>query len=113
MNPIGQTVFRSLVVFSEWFPSFGDNASLAADVAAVNNGATLGIDVYHKAAADAGNGALLVAFPVINAPGVTKQTATGVKELVRYRFTVGGPGVNPDEWVHFRMLEPAWFNTSG
>ena len=68
-------------------------------------GVTLLVTVEHKNNEDL----LFVplgAFPPILAVGVTPLALTGIKEQVRFTYTVAG--AVPTDAAHFAMLAPAW-----
>jgi len=66
---------------------------------------TLDIDVEHKNMDDTGF-TLLGSFTQLNAAGVGSLNESGIKEQVRFKYTVGG--AQAYSYVHFNMLAPAW-----
>ena len=113
-----QVLFRGCIVFSPWYPRGGDNCRQTMEIVHVS-GATLKVELFTKNKEDAGDGANADAAgtPVditSNTAGRTTQewlsrSTIGLKELVRYKFTV--TGTNAFDWVLFRMLTPQWFNS--
>jgi len=112
----GQLLFQSSTVYSPWFRRGGDHARFTLEVIEAGS-ASITVELYTKAADDAGDGTALGAgtplFSSVSAVGRTTaeflSTANdGMKDLVRYEFTVTGSGTN---WILFRMLDPVWFDS--
>lgn len=100
---IGQTVFAGSYL-SPWFPRQGDSAVFAAEVLARDASATLTVTVQHKNKAEADSAALSAGVTNgINTVSVGTALGTQLKELVRFSYVVSG-----SNWVHFRVLPPAW-----
>jgi hypothetical protein len=73
----------------------------------------LSVHLFHKAAEDAGDGTDVNGGITISASAVGRTTATewsGLKDLVRYRFTLTSGGEEPSSLL-FRMLPPSWFDS--
>jgi hypothetical protein len=102
---IGQTGMSGLIAYSPWLQRGGDAAMFVADALGIGGAGTLDIDVEHRNVADTAS-TTLVSFPAISAVGVVTANASGVKELVRFKYTFGGPSAS--DWVHFRMLATVW-----
>ena len=77
----------------------------SCDVLQVGTAGTLDIDVEHKNP-DEVNFMLLGSFTQLTAAGVGTKDLTGIKEQVRFKYTVGG--TQAYSFVHFNMLAPAW-----
>jgi hypothetical protein len=100
-----------IVVDSPWFPRQGDKIRYTLDlVQAV--GATIQVGILHKNSEDTGDGGAAVStITATSTLGRTGQEfATGLKELVRYQFTVKATGSPLPGYVLFRMLPPVWFD---
>jgi hypothetical protein len=69
-------------------------------------GLILNIAVETKNTEDPAFGPPLAVFPGIVAPGVTPLVVTGLKEQVRFAYTIAGG--TPLDAVHFNMLAPQW-----
>ena len=67
----------------------------------------LTVEVYHKNSDDTGSGALASGTAIKTSGGRSSSTWGGLKELVRYRYSVKGAA---DQYVMFRMLSPVWFD---
>jgi hypothetical protein len=116
----GTLIFQGTTVFSPWFPRGGDFVTVTAELIA-KSGGTLKIELFHKNANDPGDGANVdtagtpksITFnnptpPVRTSTDWAKSaTIAGLKELVRYKFTMTGSG---SEWMLFRMLPPVWYD---
>lgn len=106
---VGTTLLRldGLPYFSPQFGRGGLSATFACDLMQLPTGAgiTLDVVVEHKNAEDTAF-APLVAFPTMSAPGVQPVAASGIKEQLRFVYTVGG--ANASDAVHFNMLAPQW-----
>ncbi len=102
-------------VYSPWMCRRGDFLRATLDLVKANSATSLGVRLYTKNETDTGNGIEVDSTLFINknTPGrVTQEwgsnTGTGLKELVRYRFTcLGAPS---GSWVIFRMLAAVWFD---
>ena len=107
---IGQTIFMGSYFVSPWFPRKGDAAMFAAEVLAAG-GATLTFGVQTKNSEDvdtapsAASTGTIVSSSAIGAGAIGTIAASGLKELVRFAYVVGGTTA---QWVHFRVLPPAW-----
>lgn len=97
---IGQTVFAG-TYYSPWFPRRGDAAVFAGEVIAATG--SMMLNVEHKNSEDADSAAAVLGSAIISS-GVGTVSVTGMKELVRFKYFVGTSG----NWVHFRVLPPAW-----
>ena len=101
-------------VFSPWFPRGGDNLRATLEVVKRGTAATVTVRVFTKNTEDTGDGTDADSVTIAGgAPGRTvAEWATGaskgVKELVRYKFTVSG---NAADWTLFRMLPAVWFDS--
>lgn len=106
---LGQTVFGGTYL-SPWFPRQGDGAVFGVEALAVGPSGTLTLGIQTKNREDtdtaptgASSGTLGQSNPM-TAAGVGTVAVTGMKELVRFYYVVAGVG----QWVHFRVLPPAW-----
>jgi hypothetical protein len=104
---IGQTLLAGTYL-SPWFPRQGDAAVFSAEVLAIGASASLQVGIQTK------NSEEVDAAPPSGSLGVTGTfttatigtvSVTGMKELVRFYYLVGATN-----WVHFRVLPPAWRN---
>lgn len=102
-----------VVIDGPWFGRKGDMIDYTVDIADVLN-ATISVALIHKNTEDTGNGAATGStIAATSTIGRTDQEFTsGLKEMVRYRFTVvcedEVPGLG---WILFRMLPPVWFDS--
>ncbi|MHC5063705.1 MAG: hypothetical protein ACYTG5_07010 [Planctomycetota bacterium] len=105
---IGEVIFEGYQSFySPWFPRGANVAKFSIEVFAIT-GMTLSWEVETKNSEDVDSSAVQVgSTQTETAAGVsTTSKFTGFKELVRYKFKTGAtPSL---DWVHFRMLNPAW-----
>ena len=103
---VGITLLKSAT--SYYSPTFGRGglgAIFSCEVLMVGTSGTLDIDVEHKNAEDTTFSPLGV-FTQFTAAGVDIKNLTGIKEQVRFKFTIGG--TQAYSFVHFNMLSPAW-----
>ena len=104
---IGQTVFAGSYC-SPWFPRQGDGAVFSGECIANSSGSmTLAIqtknrDEVDKPYSDATYGTIATSLSMTGGT-VGTVSASGLKELVRFVYSVAGTG-----WVHFRVMPPAW-----
>jgi hypothetical protein len=91
--------------YSPQFPRGGNAAVFAAEVLNLSTGAGLDIIVQHKNS-DETSWTTAGTFASIGAADVETLEVTGLKEEIRFRYSVTGN----DEYdaVHFNMLAPAW-----
>ena len=107
---IGVTIHNGLTAYSPWFPRQGNAATFAMEVIGIS-GATLTVTVHTKNTEDADNSGTQAATggsfsAVTTAPQQPVKRNYDLKELVRFQYVVTGS--NAYDWVHFRMLPPAW-----
>ena len=105
---IGQTLMKASVpYYSAWFPREGNAATFVLDCLGIS-GASLTVNVMHKNYGDIDYPVDQVAgaFSAVSATGTSTRRLTGLKELIRFEYNVVGS--NSYDWVHFRMLRPAW-----
>lgn len=90
-----------------WFSRQSDAATFVAQTLHIGTNCRLVVTVEHKNIEDADSAAATVAtFSTISAVGTSVQSATGLKELVRFVYTVST--TSGTDWVHYRMLAPIW-----
>lgn len=90
-----------------WFSRQADAATFVAQTLHIGTNCRLVVTVEHKNIEDADSAATTVAtFATISTVGSTVQAATGLKELVRFVYTVSSN--SGTDWVHYRMLAPIW-----
>lgn len=104
----GETVMNGLQVASPWFTKGADNAYFLFELLDKTTNGTMTIYVVHKNAEDSGNGDALTSI-TLSSVGRTHVLATGLKELVRFGFDVGGSSAS--DWCNFRVLGSVWFDT--
>lgn len=92
--------------FSPEFGRGGMRAICSARATHVAGSGTLTITVQHKNSDDTAF-ADLAAFSVFSATGTDQLEITGMKEILRFKFEVGGPGATSA--VAFMMTAPQWF----
>ena len=105
-----QLLLKGSTVLSPWFPRQGDNLIITLEIVARAD-TTTKVEVYTKNQEDTGDGSLH-AGGNINRNTVgreSKEYVGGLKELVRYKFTITGTA--DDDWSLFRMLMPVWFDS--
>ena len=108
---IGQYLPVGSDVYSPWFPREADNAIFTFETIDKDTASSpdLTVKVYHKNTETAGPGAELTAASAFASIDSTKYESgrfTGLKEMVRFKFSVTG------SWVLFRMLQPTWYDTA-
>ena len=106
---IGQTVFGG-TFYSPWFPRQGDSAVFTAE--SINSFGTLTFKMQTKnreqadSAASYVSGASSSIYGTINTGSfIGTAMGTALLELVRFEYTIASATSN---WVHFRVLPPAW-----
>ena len=97
-------------VYSPWMARGGDQIMYVLDLVDAQ-GAKIRVDLLTKNTEDTGDGTVVSTITATNTLGRTpKEYTTGLKELVRYKFTAIA-----DEaaigFVLFRMLSPVWWDT--
>ena len=97
-------------VYSPWMPRVSDNARFTMDVVWMFSG-TLKVEIFHKNSEDTGDGQLTDGSMSRTTIGRTTGEWTGLKELVRYRFTITPTLIGTPARVLFRTLQPCWFDT--
>jgi hypothetical protein len=84
------------VLDSPWFERLGASGTFTCDTIDIGGSGTLDIVVEHKNRADTAE-STASAFSTISATGLASHTATGLKELVRFRYNIDG--VADTDWV--------------
>jgi len=106
-----QYLFKDSLVFSPWFDRGGDTMRFTADVVSMTADARLRVQTYTKSAEDFGDGDLVNTFTTTaGALGRYADEASGLKDLVRYRFRTLKTGGNRGDRVLFRMLTTIWID---
>jgi hypothetical protein len=75
---------------------------------AVPGAGLLTVTVWHKNREDSGPGTEITTGWTSLATGFKSLQVDGLKELIRFEYTVGG---GEGSWVIYRMLQPTWFDT--
>ena len=105
---LGRTLIGSASAYhSEWQTSAGVAATFVLDVMAIaaNTTFTVEIETKNLDETDAQSASIEELAPVSTTGPVTAN-GTGVKQLVRLKYTVGGTGSM--RFVHFRWLRVSW-----
>lgn len=106
----------ALSFYSPWFPRQADNLRVTVDVVG-RVSSQLTVRVFTKNNEDTGDGTdadvgtSIVASATGRASAEWTSGTAGLKEMVRYKYTVQSTGTGATDWVLFRMLSPVWFNT--
>ena len=100
-------------VYSPWFARGGDNIRCTVEVLEVlDSFSQLTVSLYHKNQEDTGDGSALTGSQSRSSAGLIEREWTGLKELVRYKFSVESTDSPAgDAWVLFRALSALWFDT--
>ena len=117
----GQLLFpgaagAALSFYGPWFSRGGDNLRVTVDIIQ-RVSSQLTIRVFTKNSEDTGDGSDADVGTSIVASATGRATAewtsgtAGLKELVRYKYTVQSTGTGAGDWILFRMLAPVWFDT--
>lgn len=91
--------------FSPTFPRGGLAAVFAIEVLAIMASTSLNCTVQHKNIEDT-SWTTLVTFSAMGSTGVTTASATGIKEQLRFVFSVSG--TNATDAVYANVLAPMW-----
>jgi len=109
---IGQTLLKGATVYSPWFPSQADAVTFALEVIGLSTNGVVTVTIQHRNTDTVESSATTEASQIsLNAVGILSGRYTGIKELWRMKFDCTG-SITLD-WVHFRMLTPAWESTAG
>ena len=107
-------VAPTLTLYSVWVPRGGDNLLLTVESVA-NTGAFVGVQLVEKNRNETGDGTTIAGAIKFNGTtGRTTRTWLGVKEQVRFKFTLdpgGGVAAGSCGLLLFRCLMPTWFET--
>jgi len=104
---VGTTIFRldGNAFFSPAFPRGGEAAVFTVETTHVSSSPTFDVTIQHKNQDDT-SWADLASFTSITAVGTSTKDVTGIKELVRLKFTFTTTGA--DDAVHIIVPAPAW-----
>ena len=109
MSLLGQSVIGSLETvekYSPWFSSGSDAATFLLQIQHQMSGVSITVTIQHKNTEEADSAATTAAtFSSASGIGTYAKAASGLKELVRFRFDISA---SSDAWMHFRMLPPIW-----
>jgi hypothetical protein len=106
-------------VFSPWMPRGADYGIFIVDVdnfSASSADFVLTVDIVHKNSEDAGNGTTAGTITVASNNWASDTTnflttvTTGLKELVRYKFTLEHSTGSGTNFAIFKMRQPQWFD---
>ncbi len=112
MPLIGQTVvgddqLPAATYYSPWFSRGSDAATFFLQTLHVSTNGQVIVTIEHKNMADADSAASTAAtFSTASAVGTIGMAATGLKELVRFKYAVSAS--SGSAWLHIRMLPPMW-----
>jgi hypothetical protein len=102
-------------LYSPWMERQGDLMALILSMDQFLGAPTLKLDVFHKNSDETGDGTATGATITVAASVVPGSTiASGLKELVRYKFTVlpSTESGTDGDWCLFRVLDPTWFDAA-
>jgi len=99
---------------SPWFERFGDSATFSCQVVALSVATRLTVVIESKNYGDTDAGVTAGGTITFMAIGVAMARVAGLKELVRFKYTVDFYKSPHDTSgvAHFRALPPAWENNS-
>jgi hypothetical protein len=105
---VGRTLIGSGSNYhSPWQAARGNSARFTIETIAIGASTTFDVTVQTKNRNETDAQAAAVDdIPSITSTGISAVNGSGVKELVRLKYTVGGAGSM--RFVHFRWLEVAW-----
>ena len=102
-----QYLFKGNAVYSPWMPRQADNITFSAEVVARTSGSSLTVALYEKNKEDTGDGSPVASASfTISSETSDSYTASGVKEMIRYKYSAAGTGAS--DYVLFRSLDPVW-----
>jgi hypothetical protein len=105
----GQYLFHNVAVYGPWMRRQGDGIRAIGELIAQNTG-DVDVTVLTKATDESGDGTAVSGTLSLDTVGtVQSQEFTGLKDLVRYKFTA--TGTTAAHYALFRMLEPIWFDS--
>jgi hypothetical protein len=104
---VGTTIFRldGNAFYSPAFPRGGEAAVFTVETTHVSSSPTFVVTIQHRNEDDT-SWADLDTFSNITAVGTSTKDVTGIKELVRLKFTFSTTGA--DDAVHIIVPAPAW-----
>jgi hypothetical protein len=112
MPIIGDFLISGDAGYTEWFHRGGSYAYFLAQIILIST-ADVTIDIYHKNAEESGPGTFKESFSAgaYTTVGIKEKLSSGLRELVRLKFTVTvtGGGQGP-AWTRIRMLPPVFFD---
>ena len=111
MPVVGQTLFNGATVYSPWFmrEKKATAAIFLAYVIDAGSGGIVTIDVFHRNSEDTNTGGAALGNVVTNqgsSSTVQHSNITGLKEMVRLKYTVGG---DTGGWVHLAVPSPIFY----
>ena len=111
MAVMAQTLMNGAVIYSNWIERGGDNAIMYLELVDKGGSGTLAVEFYTKNYDDTGDGGTSIgSISATGSADLHSVTLTGnLKELVRYKITVGGSG---SDWIACRYIGAVWYNTA-
>ena len=104
---IGQSLASTQTVYSPWVDRMSSEARFYLDIIAVMSGVRLDVVIQHKKRTEADSAASTIATCTqITTTGIKEVSASSLRELVRFKFTVTDAGSMA--WIHFRVMPTIW-----
>ena len=92
--------------YSPSFPRGGLAGTFAVDVTHIRGLSAFDISVEHRDETDTSFTGAAVSFTTITAAGHSEVDVTGLKQILRFKYTLTGS--NDYDGVHFFMQVPSW-----
>lgn len=109
---IGRLLLVGTTAYGMWRDSPGAAVTFINEIYALGSSAKLTVTVQTKEPDEADSAAVAATNGTMSnlaAVGVTKQRATALKQLYRYKFEITADAGGSDEkFVHFLMHPPMW-----
>ncbi|MEE9394024.1 MAG: hypothetical protein V3W41_16105 [Planctomycetota bacterium] len=104
-----QILNNNSAAFSPWMPRGGDNITFTFEIIDKLLSQDFQVQLFEKNSEETGDGTAVGSEPLgSQSIGLHAATKTGMKELVRYKYSF--KGAVPGDWVLFRILPPVWFD---
>ncbi len=112
----GQLIMSGMTAYSQWFSRSANGVKAVVELMGASSGGDVKVSLYTKNHDSPGGGAEISGSEVaLGSAGfatitISPTSASGMKELVRFKMSASTPLEGVIAWAHFRILSPTWYD---